>query len=151
MNAGAPTTSDLPNLASEFLKPQTLHRDLCFPMATDIQIKRVYEPAHPSDGTRVLVDRVWPRGLSKEQVQAELWLKAVAPSTKLRQWFQHDRGKWQEFRQRYREELDANPEAVAQLRLAMKQQRLTLLFSSRDSECNQAVVLKDYLLSRHQA
>ena len=115
---------------------------------TDIRTKRVYEQADPADGFRVLVDRVWPRGMTKEQVRADLWLKSIAPSTALRQWFGHDRSKWEEFRRRFWVELDAQPEAMAQLLEAAAKGRLTLLFSARDGECNQAVVLRDYLLSR---
>ncbi|MBI4791676.1 MAG: DUF488 domain-containing protein [Deltaproteobacteria bacterium] len=115
---------------------------------TDIRTKRVYEQADAADGFRVLVDRVWPRGMTKEQVRADLWLKSIAPSTALRQWFGHDRSKWEEFRRRFWVELDAQPEAVAQLLEAAAKGRLTLLFSARDGECNQAVVLRDYLLSR---
>ncbi len=111
----------------------------------DIQVKRVYDAAAADDGWRVLVDRVWPRGLSKAQVRADAWLKDVAPSTALRQWFAHDRVKWDEFVQRYTVELDANPEALEPLRAAAKQGRLTLLYGARDSEFNQAVALRAYL------
>ena len=117
-------------------------------MKTDIRTKRVYEQADPQDGFRVLVDRVWPRGMTKEQVQADLWLKDIAPSTALRKWFGHDRSKWEEFKRRFWVELDAEPEAAAQLLAAAAKGRLPLLFSARDTECNQAVVLRDYLLSR---
>ncbi len=114
----------------------------------DIHWKRVYEPADPNDGLRVLVDRVWPRGMTKEQVQADLWLKDVAPSTALRKWFGHDRLKWEIFKQRYFIELDAKPEALARLLDEAAKTRVTLLFSARDTECNQAVALMDYLLAR---
>lgn len=114
----------------------------------DIRTKRVYEPASPHDGLRVLVDRVWPRGMTKEQTQADLWLKDVAPSTDLRKWFGHDRSRWQGFRQRYFSELDARPEVVARLLDEAEKGRLTLLFSARDTEFNQAVALREYLLSR---
>ncbi len=114
----------------------------------DVQAKRVYEPADPDDGFRVLVDRVWPRGLKKEQVQADLWLKEVAPSTALRKWFGHDPDKWEAFQQRYFTELDERQEAVATLVERASQGRLTLLFSARDIEHNQAVALKRYLLKR---
>jgi uncharacterized protein YeaO (DUF488 family) len=115
---------------------------------TDIRTKRVYEPADPRDGFRALVDRVWPRGMTKEHVQADLWLKDVAPSTALRKWFGHERSKWQEFTRRYWVELDAQPEGVARLLAEAAKGRLTLLFSARDAEYNQAVALRDYLLSR---
>lgn len=117
-------------------------------MRTDIRTKRVYEPATSHDGFRVLVDRVWPRGLTKEQVQADLWMKDVAPSTALRQWFGHDRSKWEAFKRRYFSELDAQPQAVARLLEEAAKGRLTLLFSARDAEYNQAVALREYLLSR---
>jgi uncharacterized protein YeaO (DUF488 family) len=114
----------------------------------NIQTKRVYEPADRHDGFRVLVDRVWPRGLTKEQVRADLWLKDAAPSTALRKWFGHDRSRWETFKNRYFLELDAAPHAVATLLEEAAKARLTLLFSARDAEYNQAVVLKEYLLSR---
>lgn len=113
---------------------------------TDIQTKRVYQPADPHDGFRVLVDRVWPRGMTKAQVQADLWLKDVAPSTALRKWFGHDRSKWEAFKSRYFSELDAKPEAVARLLEEAAKGRLTLLFSARDAEYNQAVAAREYLL-----
>src|SRR5574341_145626 len=115
---------------------------------TDIQTKRVYEPATPHDGFRILVDRVWPRGMTKEQVQADLWLKDVAPSTALRKWFDHDRSKWEAFKSRYFSEIGAKPHAVARLLDEATKGRLTLLFSARDAEYNQAVALREYLLSR---
>lgn len=114
----------------------------------DIQIKRVYEPASPEDGWRVLVDRLWPRGMTKQRAQADLWLKEAAPSTELRRWFGHDPAKWDEFMRRYRAELDAQPEAVAALLAAAARGRLTLLYSARDETRNQAVALREYLLAR---
>ena len=113
----------------------------------DIKAKRVYEPASSHDGFRVLVDRVWPRGLKKEQVHADLWLKEAAPSTDLRKWFGHDPTKWKEFKSRYFSELDANPEVVKALLDEVTKQQMTLLFSAHDTEHNQAVALKEYLLS----
>lgn len=115
----------------------------------DIQIKRAYEPADPADGYRVLVDRLWPRGRTKEQVACDLWLKEIAPTTDLRKWFNHDHAKWAEFQQRYRSELSTNPEDVQELQDIAAKGRLTLLYGAHDSECNQAVVLRDYLLSHH--
>lgn len=114
----------------------------------EFRCKRVYEPAGPDDGLRVLVDRVWPRGMTKAQVKADLWLKAVAPGAALRTWFGHDRTRWEEFRRRYFAELDAEPQSVAMLLSEAAKGRVTLLFSARDAECNQAVALKDYLLAR---
>lgn len=111
----------------------------------DIQIKRVYEPADPADGCRILVDRLWPRGLTKQQVACDLWLKEIAPTADLRKWFNHDHAKWTEFQQRYCNELSVNPAVKALLDRAAKG-RLTLLYGARDAEYNQAVVLRDYLL-----
>lgn len=114
----------------------------------DIRTKRIYAAAHSEDGMRVLVDRVWPRGMTKAAVRADLWLKEVAPSTALRKWFNHERAKWETFKKRYASELEANAEAVAKLLEAAKQGRLTLLFSAQDTECNQAAALKEYLSTR---
>lgn len=114
----------------------------------DIQIKRAYEPADSADGCRILVDRLWPRGRTKEQVACDLWLKEIAPTADLRKWFNHDHAKWAEFQRRYRDELSANP-AVKELLDRAAKGRLTLLYGARDAECNQAVVLRDYLLERN--
>lgn len=111
----------------------------------EIRTKRVYEQANPHDGFRVLVDRVWPRGMTKQQVRTDLWLKDVAPSTTLRKWFGHDRSKWETFKSRYFLELDALPDVMDGLIDKAAKGRLTLLFSARDVECNQAVALKEYL------
>jgi uncharacterized protein YeaO (DUF488 family) len=105
------------------------------------QIKRVYEPAKPSDGIRVLVDRLWPRGVSKAKAKLDHWMKDVAPSPQLRTWFGHKPERFAEFRKRYREELAANP-AVAELRKLGKNRRVTLLYGARDPKINQAVVLQ---------
>jgi uncharacterized protein YeaO (DUF488 family) len=113
-------------------------------MKTELRIKRIYEPASRDDGQRVLVDRVWPRGVTKEAAALDLWLKEIAPSTALRKWFGHDPARWVEFRRRYGAELDANA-AVKQLRELMRKGRVTLLYSARDAEHNQAVALMDYL------
>lgn len=114
----------------------------------DIRTKRVYEPADPEDGERVLVDRLWPRGLTKERARTKLWLRDAAPSTALRKWFGHDRGRWEGFKERYFAELDGKPEAVGVLAEAAAKSRLTLLYSARDPDCNQAVALKQYLGAR---
>ncbi len=113
-----------------------------------IQTKRVYEPAKSQDGLRILVDRIWPRGMTKEQARAGLWLKELAPSTALRKWFAHEPARWDGFKRRYYAELDANPQAVEQLVTLAQKGKITLLFSARDTECNQAVALKEYLLAR---
>ncbi len=107
-------------------------------------LKRAYEaPAH-DDGYRVLVDRLWPRGVSKANARIDLWLKEVAPSTALRQWFGHDPAKWAEFRKRYRAELKGNP-AWAQLESLSHQKKLTLVYAARDQVHNEAAVLQELL------
>lgn len=111
----------------------------------DIRIKRVYDPPARGDGARVLVDRLWPRGVSKEHAALTLWLKEVAPSPDLRIWFGHDPARWGEFERRYRAELAHNPDAVAQLAVLSRQGPLTLLYAAHDEAHNQAVVLAEYL------
>jgi uncharacterized protein YeaO (DUF488 family) len=111
----------------------------------NVNIKRAYLPAEKSDGTRVLIDRLWPRGVSKEKAKISLWLKAIAPSTELRKWFGHDTEKWAEFQKRYKSELKKNKEAVAELKKVLKRGRTTLIYGARDEEHNDAVVLQDYL------
>lgn len=110
-----------------------------------IQIKRVYEPDSHSDGKRYLVERLWPRGIRKDELKMEGWLKDVAPSPELRKWYQHDVEKWPEFEKRYRAELKSNSDAVEPLREAAKHGNVTLLYAARDTEHNSAKVLKDYL------
>lgn len=116
-----------------------------------IRIKRVYEPPAAGDGQRILVERLWPRGLNKEEVAADAWMKEIAPSTELRTWYGHRVERWPEFQRRYRAELDANAEALQPLRAAAKKGTVTLLFSARDEDHNSAVVLRDYLTSRGSA
>jgi uncharacterized protein YeaO (DUF488 family) len=116
-----------------------------------IRTRRVYDEPAPDDSVRVLVDRIWPRGVSRERAAVALWLKDVAPSTALRQWFGHDPARWDGFRQRYFAELDAMPEVVAQLRAAAAGGTLTLVYSARDTGCNQAVALSEYLQRRAPA
>ncbi len=110
-----------------------------------IAIKRAYEPAGPGDGFRVLVDRLWPRGISKEKARIDLWMKDVAPSDGLRKWFAHDPAKWEEFRKRYGKELEGNADLVAELADRAKKGKLTLVYGAKDTEHNQAVVLKECL------
>ena len=110
-----------------------------------IRIKRIYEPAARGDGWRVLVDRLWPRGLSKEKAGIDLWLRDVAPSSALRVWFGHEPARWPEFRARYHAELRTNPEALAPLLRKARTGTLTLLYSARDERFNQAAALKAYL------
>jgi len=116
------------------------------PSRHPIQLKRAYEPPAAGDGQRLLVDGLWPRGVSREDLQAEAWLKALAPSTALRKWFGHEPARWKGFRERYFAELDANPEALAQLRDYLAGGPVTLLYGARDEEHNNAVALRDYLL-----
>jgi uncharacterized protein YeaO (DUF488 family) len=113
-----------------------------------LAIKRVYESVSTKDGYRILVDRLWPRGLSKERAAVDLWLKQVAPSTELRRWFGHDPAKWNEFRSKYSAELATHAEEIAQIRALAKRRRVTLVYGARDTEHNDAVVLLDYLESR---
>ena len=112
-----------------------------------MKIKRVYEKPDKDDGLRILVDRLWPRGLTKEKASIDLWLKDIAPSTGLRKWFSHDPEKWDEFRKRYKEELKKNIEPVSLLNEKLKQGEVTLVYGARDEEHNEALVLKE-LFSR---
>lgn len=113
-----------------------------------IRAKRVYDPSEPEDGARFLVDRLWPRGIRKEDLRMEGWVKDVAPSDALRHWFGHDPAKWNEFRQRYTAELEANAEAWRPLLENAQRQTITLLFSAHDPERNNAVVLRSFLEAR---
>jgi uncharacterized protein YeaO (DUF488 family) len=113
-----------------------------------IALKRAYEAAKAGDGFRVLVDRIWPRGVSKSAARIDLWLKEIAPSTSLRKWFGHDPAKWQKFRDRYFRELDANADAVARLRDQLRRGKVTLVYGAKDEEHNQAVALQEYLASK---
>jgi uncharacterized protein YeaO (DUF488 family) len=110
-----------------------------------IKLKRAYEPSDAADGMRLLVERLWPRGVSKERLKLEGWDKDVAPSTELRKWFNHVPAKWAEFRRRYFKELDANPDAWRPILTAAKRRTVTLIYSSHDEEHNNAVALRDYL------
>lgn len=110
-----------------------------------MRVKRAYDPVEPEDGTRFLVDRLWPRGVSKAGLQVAEWLKDVAPSDKLRRWFGHDAAKWAEFCRRYFSELDAKPELLAPIRQAQAHGEVTLVYAARDTAHNNAVALKAYL------
>jgi uncharacterized protein YeaO (DUF488 family) len=116
-----------------------------------IRIKRAYEPARSDDGVRILVERLWPRGVSREQARIDRWLKDLAPSSALRKWFAHDESKWDEFRRRYAQELDRCPEATAELRKLARQEMVTLVYAARDERHNNAVALKAYLGRRPTA
>ena len=114
-------------------------------MAADVRIKRIYERAGPEDGARLLVDRVWPRGITKEAAALTLWLKEIAPSTALRKWFCHEPARFAEFRRRYLDEIRANAPAAERLRSYVEDGRVTLLYGAHDPAHNNAVVLADYL------
>ena len=113
-----------------------------------LKLKRAYEPSASSEGTRVLVERLWPRGVSKSALHLDTWLKDVSPSTRLRQWFGHDPRKWATFCDRYFRELDSRPEAWRPIVSAARRGTVTLVYSSRDPTHNNAVALKDYLRSK---
>ena len=110
-----------------------------------VQIKRIYDAPEKSDGVRVLVDRLWPRGISKKAASLDLWMKEVAPSTELRKWFNHDPERWVGFRQRYRRELRKHDKELAALKAQAAKRRVTLLFGARDTVHNEAVVLREAL------
>ncbi len=113
-----------------------------------IKIKRVYLQPDEEDGRRILVDRLWPRGLTKEKASVDLWLKEIAPSTELRKWFGHDPEKWKEFQTRYRAELQQNTEQVSLLKQEAARGVVTLLFGAKDEEHNEAVVLQKLLMPK---
>jgi uncharacterized protein YeaO (DUF488 family) len=110
-----------------------------------VKLKRVYDEPSEDDGTRILVDRLWPRGLTKEKAHIDLWLKEVAPSNELRKWFAHDPEKWPEFQARYHAELNQNPTQVALLKQAVAKGPATLVYGAKDEEHNEAVVLQKLL------
>jgi uncharacterized protein YeaO (DUF488 family) len=112
-----------------------------------IKLKRAYARPSADDGVRVLVDRLWPRGVRKADAAIDHWMKDLAPSTELRRWFGHDPARWQEFRRRYAQELGQNQKAVEQLRDLAKRGEITLVYAARDQDHNEAVVLRDYLLT----
>ena len=115
------------------------------------KIKRVYEPPEPGDGVRVLVDRLWPRGLKKTDAHLSTWLKDVAPSPRLRQWFGHEPERFAEFRKRYEAELAKNPPGLDELRAMGRRQPVTLLYGARDPNVNHALVLQSFLRARRAA
>jgi uncharacterized protein YeaO (DUF488 family) len=108
-----------------------------------IRIKRVYEQPDKHDGRRILVDRLWPRGLTKEKASVDLWLKDIAPSTELRKWFGHNQGKWEQFKERYLAELRGNSEQLQFLKQELDRGIVTLVYGSKDEEHNQAVVIQE--------
>ncbi len=119
-------------------------------LAMSIDLKRAYDPAAESDGWRVLVDRVWPRGIARGALQIDAWLKDLAPSTELRRWFGHDPKKWDEFRTRYARELEQRGDALDELLAKARAGRITLVFGARHTEHNNAVALKEHLERRLQ-
>ena len=110
-----------------------------------IELKRAYDRAAESDGYRVLVDRIWPRGVTRDDLRIDAWLKDLAPSAGLRKWFGHDPAKWDEFKQRYADELEQRSDALEQLLETARTRRVTLVFGAKDTEHNNAVALKEYL------
>lgn len=114
--------------------------------AGHIRLKRAYEPAGADDGVRILVDRLWPRGISKEEAAVDRWLKEIAPSAELRRWFGHDPARWEEFRRRYTRELHDNAALLDELRGLARHGTVTLVYGARDEAHNDAVVLRDLLL-----
>ena len=110
-----------------------------------LKIKRVYESPKRDDGVRFLVERLWPRGIKKEELKMKAWLKEVSPSPELRKWYAHDVTKWEEFQKRYRKELQSNADALAPLLATAKDGNVTLLYSAKDTEHNSALVLKEFL------
>jgi uncharacterized protein YeaO (DUF488 family) len=116
--------------------------------ADNVRLKRAYEPSAADDGTRVLIDRLWPRGVKKIDADIDQWEKDIAPSTALRKWFGHDPSRWQEFRSRYAVEVREHPDQLKRLRALARQGPITLVYSAHDEVHNDAVVLRDFLLGR---
>ena len=110
-----------------------------------IKMKRVYDSVSPEDGKRILIDRLWPRGIRREDVKVDEWLKDIAPSNELRKWFSHDPSKWQEFKKRYKKELEKKPEIIERIRTEARRETLTLLFSARDTDHNNAKALMELI------
>ena len=113
-----------------------------------IKLKRVYEEPSADDGVRILVERLWPRGLSKEKASVDLWAKDAAPSTELRKWFNHDPSKWEEFKTRYFAELDRNPDALEDIREMLDKGTITFVFASKEETYNNSAALREYIQSR---
>ncbi|HTK37785.1 MAG TPA: DUF488 domain-containing protein [Pyrinomonadaceae bacterium] len=110
-----------------------------------IKLKRAYEKPEKGDGFRILVERLWPRGVTKEKAEIDLWMKDIAPSSELRKWYGHDVEKWPEFKKRYKQELKDNKELVAELKSRVKKDNVTFVYAAKDEEHNSAVVLKDFV------
>lgn len=116
--------------------------------AANVRLKRVYEPPAAEDGTRILIDRLWPRGVSKADAALDQWMKDIAPSNELRTWFGHDPARWKEFHRRYADEVQQNGQLLEQLRSRARKGPITLVYSAHDEKYNDAVVLRDLLLGR---
>ncbi len=110
-----------------------------------VQVKRIYDPASSEDGKRIYVDRLWPRGLKKSDALFDEWLKEISPSNELRKWYGHDPAKWQEFKKRYKKELEDKKETLERVRKEAKRRNITLLYSTRETERNTAIALKEFL------
>ncbi len=110
-----------------------------------IRLKRIYEPPSENDGTRILVERLWPRGVSKEKAAVDLWLKEVAPSPELRKWYGHEPSRWEEFRRRYRAEIEVNVEVLSELKRWLKDGPVTFVYAAKDESHNSAILLKEFL------
>jgi uncharacterized protein YeaO (DUF488 family) len=115
--------------------------------AANVKLKRAYDPPDAHDGTRILVDRLWPRGVTKQRAAIDQWMKDIAPSSELRKWFGHDRARWDEFRRRYAKEVHQNAALLAQLRTLARHGPITLVYSAHDEKHNDAVELKKLILS----
>ena len=116
-----------------------------------ITVKRIYEPAVKGDGYRILVDRLWPRGVSKAEARIDLWMRDIAPSTELRRWFNHDPARWEEFCRRYHAELQEKTALLATITVQAKTRPVTLVYSAKDEQHNQAVALRSFLLKKPAA
>jgi uncharacterized protein YeaO (DUF488 family) len=114
--------------------------------ASNVRLKRAYEPPAADDGTRILIDRLWPRGISKERAAIDQWMKDISPSTELRKWFGHDPARWDEFRRRYAKEVRHHADLLAQLRSLARQGQITLVYSAHDEKHNDAVELRELIL-----
>lgn len=116
----------------------------------EVRVKRIYEPTEPADGYRLLVDRLWPRGISKNSAALDDWMKDIAPSTELRRWFGHKAERWHEFKRRYGEELDTRQDLISEILALARAGPVTLIYSAKDTEHNQAVALAAYLAAKSQ-
>jgi uncharacterized protein YeaO (DUF488 family) len=120
-------------------------------VAANVRLKRAYNAPGPDDGTRILIDRLWPRGIMKANAAIDMWAKDIAPSTTLRKWFGHDPARWQEFRRHYSDEIHRHRDRLDELRALARRGRITLVFSAHDEIHNDAIVLRDILLGRSNA